>query len=204
MSEKLTIDEMVDLLNRFTHSERMLISTKADIDLKNRYWFYTMLGSNETTEPIADAILKQTERYELFRDPDTNLAAITRVAGTNLVFTSWLWRYIINLYLSGEYVPDHHIELAKCLRSGLLDAIRLGRLIRDHPEPEAWEVGPYLDVYHQLKRPEGLEFANEAELLAFEPGTGELGGPLSRAAEADLARAAARPRTPGVTGNDEG
>lgn len=203
MDDKLTVDEMVHLLKKFSHSELMLITTRADIDLQNRWYFRTMLGHDEQSDPMAETILKQTERYEMFRDPQGNLAAIVRAAGTNLVFTAWLWRYIINLYISGEPVPNHHVDLAKCLRSGLLSPKGVGELLRQHPEPEAWEVGPYLDVYHQLKRPEGLEFANEAELLAFEPGPGELGGPLPLSAEADLARGA-RPRAPGVTGNDEG
>lgn len=196
MDDKLTVDEMVHLLKKFSHSELMLITTRADIDLQKRWYFRTMLGQDERSDPMAETILKQMERYEMFRDPQGNLAAIVRATGTNLVFTAWLWRYIINLRISGEPVPNHHVELAKCLRSGLLSPEGVGELIRQHPEPEAWEVGPYLDVYHQLKRPEGLEFANEEELLTFEPGAGGLGGPLPLSAEADLARGAAPAPSP--------
>lgn len=187
MNVDLTIADMVHLLKRFSYTDQLVILARTNPYLLHTGTFRFFLRYDDKTDDIANSLATQVENSSIYFDPNTNIAAVAVSYCYNAIFTSWLWRFIINQRLNGDDVSDLHVEIAKGIRDGYPNPQALHELMTRHPDPKEWEIGPYLDVYFTRER-EARCFPNEAELLAFEPGPDRFAVPAPEDVQADLAR----------------
>ena len=169
MTDKLTVEEMVHLMKEFSYGDQLTIMFRSNRFFTDDFSRYLQTDRKARETEAYKQISSQSRYFTMQYYPGLNIVAVAETHSRNCGFIGWMWRYIINERIRGRDVPDLHVEIAKCLRSGAPDLIGLGRLMTVFPDPADWEIAPYVDRYlSALRCPAGTPFANEAELQAFE------------------------------------